>query len=83
MWWVYILACSDGSLYTGSTTDLIRRVKEHNTGRGATYTRSRLPVKLLYQEKCAGRSQAQKREAQIKKMKKNEKKKLCMKEEKS
>lgn len=79
MWWVYILVCSDGSYYTGSTTDMARRLEEHNAGKGAVYTRSRLPVKLRYKEKCVGRSEAQKREAKIKKMRKDEKKKLHMK----
>jgi len=66
MWNVYILKCNDGSLYTGSTTDIVRRLKEHNSGKGASYTRSRLPVKLAYKEECASRSEAQKREAEIK-----------------
>ncbi len=66
MWHVYILRCADGILYTGSTTDIDRRVKEHNRKEGGGCTRGRLPVKLVYKETCPNRSQAQRREAQIK-----------------
>ncbi len=66
MWYVYILRCADGVLYTGSTTDIDRRVKEHNRKKGGGCTRSRLPVKLIYKETYPNRSEAQKREAQIK-----------------
>lgn len=66
MWYVYILRCADGALYTGSTTDIDRRVKEHNDGKGGACTRSRLPAKLVYKEILPNRSEAQKREAQIK-----------------
>ena len=66
MWYVYILNCKGDSLYTGSTIDIARRLKEHNRKKGGAYTRVRLPVKLLYQESCKDRSQALKREAQIK-----------------
>ncbi|MDD5986642.1 MAG: GIY-YIG nuclease family protein [Eubacteriales bacterium] len=66
--YVYILACSDGSLYTGWTTDLEARVAAHNSGRGAKYTRSRLPVRLVYHETADSRSAALQREAAIKKM---------------
>jgi len=66
MWYVYILECADGSLYTGSTTDIDRRVKEHNAKKGGGCTRGRLPVKLVYKEPCPNCSEAQKREAQIK-----------------
>ena len=65
---VYILECGDGSLYTGWTTDVEERVKMHNSGSGAKYTRSRLPVKLVYFEEVDGRSAALKREAAIKKL---------------
>ena len=75
-WRVYILKCSDGSLYTGITTDLTRRVQEHNQGKGAKYTRSRLPVEILYFEKYPDRSTALKEEARIKKLKRKEK--LCL-----
>jgi len=68
-WSVYILRCSDDSLYTGITTDVERRVKEHNgesANLGAKFTRGRQPVKLVYQEKAASRSHATKREMEIK-----------------
>ena len=57
-WFLYLLRCADGSLYTGITNDLARRCKQHNTGTASRYTRSRLPVKLVYQELQAGRSEA-------------------------
>jgi putative endonuclease len=66
MWYVYILFCNDRSLYTGSTTDLKKRVAKHNSGKASKYTRSRLPVKLVYKEKCLTRSGALKRENEIK-----------------
>ena len=66
-WFVYILACNDNSLYTGITTDLERRVDEHNEGsKGAKYTRARRPVKLVYSESATDRSAATKREMQLK-----------------
>lgn len=65
---VYMLECADGSLYTGWTTDLEDRVRMHNSGSGAKYTRSRLPVKLVYFEEVEDRSAALKREAAIKKL---------------
>ena len=64
----YIVECSDGSLYTGWTTDPERRIKEHNAGRGALYTRWRRPVELKYLERAPNRSAAQRRENQIKKL---------------
>ncbi len=67
-WAVYILRCKDGSLYTGIAKDVGARVKQHNEGRGAAYTRARLPVTLLYQQEGLTRSQALIREAQIKTM---------------
>ncbi len=68
-WHVYILRCADGSLYTGITTDLTRRTREHNEGRaGARYTRVRRPVELVYSETAATRSEASRREAAIKKL---------------
>lgn len=66
--YVYVLACSDETLYTGWTTDLTKRVATHNKGKGARYTRSRLPVRLVYYEECVSPSEALKREAQIKKL---------------
>jgi putative endonuclease len=65
-WHVYIVRCRDGSLYTGITTDLGRRVTQHNSGSGARYTRSRRPVTLVYQEPAADRAAASRREAAIK-----------------
>ena len=65
-WIVYILQCADGTLYTGITNDLAHRIKEHENGTGAKYTRGRAPFTLLYTETHASRSQALKREARIK-----------------
>ncbi len=65
-WTVYILECADGSFYTGITNDLERRLAQHQAGRAARYTRSRLPVVLRYRETCADRSAALVREARIK-----------------
>lgn len=68
-WFVYILSCSDGTLYTGITTDLDRRVGEHNAGKnGARYTRSRRPVRLAYREAAKSRSEAARREHQIRRL---------------
>lgn len=72
-WSVYILECKDGSLYTGVATDVQRRFIEHRDGRGARYTRSHEPKKIVYQEIRSTRSVAQKREAQIKRMTRTEK----------
>ena len=66
MWFVYCLRCSDGSFYTGVTTEPDRRLKEHNTGHGGAYTRSRRPVQLLFQEVHPNRVSALRREAEIK-----------------
>jgi len=66
MWHVYIIKCSESSLYAGITTDIPRRIKEHNSGKGGRYTRTRQPVTLLYKETYSTKSQALKREAQIK-----------------
>ncbi|HUD19149.1 MAG TPA: GIY-YIG nuclease family protein [Patescibacteria group bacterium] len=75
MWFVYIVRCSDLSLYTGITTDLTRRIKEHNSisKTAATYTRTHRPVTLVYVEQASSRSEALKREAAIKRMPKSEK----------
>ena len=67
-YWVYIVSCSDSTLYTGITTDVERRLNEHNSGRGAKYTRSRLPVTLSYRELAADKSSALRRELEIKSM---------------
>ena len=70
---MYILRCYDGSLYTGWTTDLKQRVKAHNEGKGAKYTRSRRPVELVYHEEFETKSEALKREAAIKRLSREEK----------
>ncbi len=73
-WFVYMLRCADNSLYTGVTTDVERRVVEHNAEKSVTkYTRVRQPVSLAYFEKAASRSDACKREAQLKKLNKADK----------
>jgi putative endonuclease len=72
-WFVYIVRCSDKTLYTGVTTDVEERLKKHNAGTGAKYTRSRRPVVLAYIEKKRSESTAKKREAQIKRLSRNEK----------
>lgn len=73
---VYILRCGDGSLYTGITTDLERRVTVHNSGKGAKYTRSRLPVEPVYWETAPDKSTALRRERAIKALSRTEKLKL-------
>lgn len=75
-YYVYILRCGDGTLYTGYTDDPARRERVHNSGRGAKYTRSRLPVELVYREACPDRSAALRREAAIKKLTREQKLKL-------
>lgn len=67
-WHVYILRCADGSLYTGIAKDPAKRLSEHNAGSGARYTRSRLPVELVYEEKAADRGSALRREHEIKQL---------------
>ena len=66
--YVYILRCGDGSFYTGWTNDLEKRTAAHNDGRGARYTQSRRPVKLIYSEKVSSKNEALRREREIKKM---------------
>ena len=70
---VYIVKCSDNTLYTGYTTELKRRIKEHNNGQGAKYTRGRTPVELVYYEKTQSKSLAMKREYEIKQLNRKEK----------
>ena len=74
---VYIVVCADGTLYTGYSTDPERRVAEHNSGRGARYTRSRGPVRLAYLEEVKSRESALRRELQVKRMNRREKQLLC------
>ncbi|AFZ72773.1 GIY-YIG nuclease family protein [Natronobacterium gregoryi] len=73
---VYVLECADGSLYTGYTTDLERRVAEHDDGDGAKYTRGRTPVELVYHERYESRSAAMSREYEIKQLSRREKERL-------
>lgn len=80
-WCVYILECRDGTLYTGITDDLQRRLKAHSRGKGAKYTRGRGPLTLRYQENCEDHSAALRRELQIKALKRNEKLELIKKED--
>jgi UV DNA damage endonuclease len=75
-WFVYLLRCADGSLYTGITNDLARRLEQHNAGTASRYTRSRLPAVLVYQESQPNKSMALKRELEIKKLSREAKKSL-------
>jgi len=73
MWFCYILECSDGALYTGITNDLEMRIKTHNLGKGAKYTKTRLPVKLKWCKTVENRSEASKLEYKIKKLNRSQK----------
>ena len=75
-WYLYILRCRDGSLYTGITDDVQRRLEVHRSGKGAKYTRGRGPLVLVYSEVCGSHSDALKRELTIKAMTRTEKMKL-------
>lgn len=72
-WTLYILRCKDGTLYTGITDDLARRLAQHRAGKGAKYTRGRAPLTLVYQEPCENHSQALRREIEIKRLSRTEK----------
>lgn len=72
-WHVYIVECADGTFYTGITTDLERRVLEHNSGKGARYTSGRGPVRLVYSQRAENRSEAGIQETRIKKLKQEDK----------
>ncbi len=76
-WYVYVLLCADGTYYTGVTTDVSRRVREHNgdtgAGKGAKYTQARRPVRLVYSEVAAGRGSAQQREHALRQLSRIEK----------
>ncbi len=74
--YIYILRCKDGSLYTGWTTDVAKRVAQHNLGKGAKYTRGRLPVELIYSEKFSSKKKAMQREYEIKLLPREEKLRL-------
>jgi predicted GIY-YIG superfamily endonuclease len=77
-WLVYLLRCRDGSFYTGITNDLSKRLPAHQQGKASRYTRSRLPVRLVYVESAANRSAATRRELMIKRMSQSEKKKMSL-----
>ena len=73
MWYLYILQCGDGSLYTGITTDVEKRLEAHRSGKGAKYTRGRAPLELKYREECGTHSDALKRELEVKRLSREEK----------
>lgn len=75
-YFVYLVECSDGTLYTGISTDVARRVAEHNAGTGAKYTRARRPVRVVYVEEAGDRSEASRREFEIKRLSRKEKEAL-------
>ncbi len=77
-WYLYILRCGDGSLYTGITTDIPRRLAAHRAGRGAKYTRGRGPLELVYREECGGHSQALRRELAVKALPREEKQRMIL-----
>ena len=72
-WYLYILRCKDNTLYTGITTDVEKRLEAHRSGKGAKYTRGRAPLELVYRENCGSHSDALKREAEVKKLSRQEK----------
>lgn len=76
-WLLYILRCRDGTLYTGITDDLTRRLAAHRAGKGAKYTRGRAPLTLVYREECADKSAALRRECAVKRLSREEKLVLC------
>ena len=75
-WYLYMLRCRDGSLYTGITTDVEKRLAAHRSGKGAKYTRGRQPLELVYRESCENHSQALKREWEVKQLTRQEKEAL-------
>ena len=75
-WYLYILRCKDGTLYTGITTDVEKRFQTHQIGKGAKYTRGRAPLQLVYREECGSHSDALKRECAVKQLPREEKQKL-------
>ena len=76
-WYVYMLRCGDGTLYTGSTDDVAKRLSAHRAGKGAKYTRGRGPLEVVYTEQLSDKSEALRREYALKKLKKDEKERLC------
>jgi len=75
-WWVYLLCCGDGTLYCGIALDVEARLKQHREGKGAKYTRGRAPLEVVHQEPCASKSEALRRERQIKRMRREAKLRL-------
>ena len=78
MYYTYIARCKDHSLYTGYTNNLKKREEAHNNGKGSAYTRSRSPIKIIYSEEFKNRSDAMKRECEIKKLNKKNKERLII-----
>ena len=76
IWYLYILKCGDGTLYTGITPDVEKRLEVHRSGKGTKYTRGRGPLELCYTEICSSHSEALRREHQIKQLSREEKRKL-------
>lgn len=83
VWYLYILRCGDGTLYTGIATDVGRRFRAHTAGKGAKYTRGRGPLILVYREECGNHSHALQREIEIKRLSRQEKELLIASCEKS
>ena len=73
IWYLYILRCCDGTLYTGITTDVEKRLETHRSGKGAKYTRGRGPLELVYRETCGSHSDALKREMAVKRLTRTQK----------
>ena len=73
IWYLYILRCGDGTLYTGITTDVEKRLEQHRSGRGAKYTRGRAPLELVYREECGTHSDALRREYAVKALNREQK----------
>lgn len=76
IWYLYILRCKDGTLYTGITTDVEKRFEAHRSGKGAKYTRGRAPLELVYREQCGTHSDALKRELAVKALTREQKQAL-------
>jgi putative endonuclease len=76
IWFLYIIGCCDGSFYTGVTTDIDRRLREHQEGKASRYTRTRRPVVLVYKEECGTRSQSLARECAVKSLSRRRKEEL-------
>ena len=81
IWYLYILCCGDGTLYTGITTDVEKRLEQHRSGKGAKYTRGRTPLELVYREECGTHSDALKRECAVKALSREQKLRMIEKSE--